>query len=302
MANSIALAKKYLPLLDEVYAQSAKSAVLDAPADWVRETSQAGEVLIPSIALDGLADYSRGSGFVAGDADLTWASHTFDYDRGRQFVIDAQDNAETIDVSFSAVTGEFIRTKATPEVDAVRFAKIATNAGGSASADLTSATAVQAIDVGLEALAEAEVDMADVIIFVSPKVNTFLKQSSLITRQFAVQVGGMEVNREIEVLDGHPVIVVPQNRFYSEVTLLDGTTAGQEAGGYTKTAVTGKNINFLIVDPKASLGLVKTATPRIFSPEENQDADAWKFNYRLYHDVILPANKAKGLYAHLATA
>lgn len=297
MANTIELAKKYVPLLDEVYAASAKSAVLDAPAEWVREAAQAGEVLIPSVTVDGLADYSRASGFVAGDADLSWETHSFAYDRGRQFVIDAQDNAETIDVSFAAVTNEFVRTKATPEVDAIRFAKIATNAGTVVDADLDKDTALEAIDAGFEALIEAGVDLAEVVVFVSPKVNTYLKQSGLITRQFAVQAGNMEMNREIEMLDGHPIIVVPQNRFYSAVTLKDGTTSGQEAGGYAK-ASGALDLNFLIVDPKAALGLKKTEQPRIFSPEQNQDADAWKFNYRLYHDIIIPANKVDGLYAH----
>lgn len=83
MANSITTITKYVPLLDEVYKVSSKTSLLDAPADLVRETESAKTVLIAKMVLDGLADYTRNSGFVSGDATLTWESHTFSMDRGR---------------------------------------------------------------------------------------------------------------------------------------------------------------------------------------------------------------------------
>lgn len=304
MANSIELAKKYLPMLDEVYAAAAKSAVLDAPAEWLREGAQANQVLIPSIALDGLGDYGRSTGFVNGDVDFSWDAHTFSQDRGRSFLIDAQDNLETLDVAVAATTGEFVRTKVVPEVDAYRFAVMADaaiDAGNTASAALANSTALEAIDTGMEKLMEAEVDLANVIVFVSPKVYTYLKQSDQIVRQFATNVGAMQVNREIEMLDGHPIIIVPQNRFYSAITLKDGSTSGQEAGGYAK-ASGALDLNFLLVDPMAVLGIKKTAMPRIFSPDVYQSADAWKFDYRLYHDLFVKSNKVDGIYVHTVPA
>jgi hypothetical protein len=44
-----------------------------------------------------------------------------------------------------------------------------------------------------------------------------------------------------------------------------------------------------------------TCTPRTFSPTENQTANAWKFDYRVYHDLFVPDNKAAGIYAHSVT-
>ena len=32
------------------------------------------------------------------------------------------------------------------------------------------------------------------------------------------------------------------------------------------------------------------------SHSENQEADAWKLNYRVYHDLWVKKNKAKGIY------
>lgn len=304
MANTIDLAKKYLPMLDEVYAKGALTAVLDAPAEWVREGAQANEVLIPNVVLNGLGDYDRNAGYVAGDVDFNWETHQFTQDRGRAFIIDAQDNMETLDVALAATTGQFIRTKVNPEVDAYRFATLATKAiaaGNKEDADLDKDTALTAIDAGMEALLENEVDLGSVVIFVSPKVYTFLKQSSLITRQFVVNAGPAVINREVEVLDGHPIIVVPQARFYSAIDLLDGKTEGEEAGGYAK-AEDALDLNFVLVDTNAVLGIKKTALPRIFSPEVYQDANAWKFDYRLYHDIFVPDNKVDGIYAHTVAA
>ena len=60
----------------------------------------------------------------------------------------------------------------------------------------------------------------------------------------------------------------------------------------------GVDINFLVIWKPAVLGVVKHAVPRIFSPQENLVADAWKFDYRIYHDIFVPDNKLDGVYVH----
>lgn len=76
------------------------------------------------------------------------------------------------------------------------------------------------------------------------------------------------------------VIRVPKGRFNTAITLLDGTSAGETSGGFTVPASTSYPINFMIVHPSAVLQVVKHVAPRIFSPQVNQLADAWKFDYR----------------------
>lgn len=66
MANSITLFKKYIDLLDEVYKYGSKTAVLDGDNSLVQMGSNANEIIIPKISMDGLADYSRNSGYVDG--------------------------------------------------------------------------------------------------------------------------------------------------------------------------------------------------------------------------------------------
>lgn len=98
--------------------------------------------------------------------------------------------------------------------------------------------------------------------------------------------------------DGELLIVeVPQSRFYKGIELSDGKTSGQEAGGYDMAA-DGKEINFLIVTPAAVLQLTKHAKMRVFDPDTNQAADAYKVDYRIYHDAWVLENKVKGIFAH----
>ena len=64
MGNNIALAQKYLPILDEVYKASAKASILDqTDVKFVN----ANTVQLFDISMDGLGTYNRSTGFVTGD-------------------------------------------------------------------------------------------------------------------------------------------------------------------------------------------------------------------------------------------
>lgn len=297
MANSISLAKIYLAILDEVYAASAKTAILDNDT-LVRQGANANEVLIPKITLQGLGTYGRNTGFVDGDVTLAWETHALSYDRGRSFSVDNMDNQETINTAFGTLSGEFIRTKVTPEVDAIRIARLAAKAANAATpATLTKSTVLAAIDTGTKVMDDAEVPMEQRILFVTPEIYQFLKQADLVVRNFNANTGGA-INNEVMAINNMPVVVVPQTRMYTALTLYDGSTAGQEAGGYIKNVATGKDINFLIVHKPSVMGVKKHIAPRIFAPDVNQNADAWKFQYRIYHDLFVPDNKTAGIYLH----
>lgn len=299
MANSIALASRYLPLLDEVYKRESLSSVLDMANDRVRFVG-ANAVQIFKTSMDGLGNYSRNNGFVKGDVTGTWETLTLGKDRGRSFEIDVMDNEETLGMAFGTLAGEFIRTKVTPEIDAYRFARMASwsNVSAATPADITVGTTdvPGLIDTAEEVMNDNEVPREGRIIFISEKAYNGLKAK--ITRYLANENG---VNREVETYNGMRVIRVPKNRFNTAITLLDGSTSGQEAGGYTVPASTSYPINFLMVHPSAVVQVVKHVVPRIFSPEVNQSADAWKVDYRIYHDDWVLDNKVKGIYVHRAS-
>lgn len=208
-------------------------------------------------------------------------------------------NEETLDLAFGTLAGEFVRTKVTPEVDAYTFAKICGADGiQTANADITVGTTdvPTLIDTATKAMNENEVPEEGRILFISETAYEGLKVK--ITR--FTENGERAIYNGIEAYNGMRVIRVPQTRFYTAITQYDGTTAGQTAGGYIGTASTGYNINFLMVHPSAVLKVMKHVLPRIFTPDVNQSADAWKFDYRAYWDVFVYENKVKGVYLHRA--
>ena len=295
MPNSIALAQNFLPMLDEVYKASSKTSILDATEV---EIVNANTVKVFKTAMDGMGNYGRNTGFVDGSVTGTWETLTLTKDRGRSFQVDAMDNEETIGMAFGTLAGEFIRTKVVPEVDAYRFAKMAGTANilTGTAADITIGTTdvPGMVDEGERAMNEEEVPQEGRLLFISESAYAGLRAK--ITR--TTMNGDNGINKEIEIYDNMRVIRVPQSRFYTAITLFDGTTSGQEAGGYVGTASTGYKINFMIVHPSAVCQVLKHVKPRIFAPDVNQKADAWKFDYRVYHDIFVYENKTKGIYLH----
>ena len=286
MANNIAKFKKYIDLLDEVYKVNAKTSVLDGDTTLVRAGANADEIIIPKMSLDGLADYSRNSGYVNGDVTLTNETVKFNYDRGRAFTVDAMDNEETAGVAFGKLSSEFIRTKVVPEVDAFRLATYAGVSGiSSATGTLTSGNdALTAIVTAMSKMDDDEVSEEGRVLFITPTLYNLILN--------------VDTSKSKAIMDRFSsVVTVPQSRFYTAIELADGTTDGEEAGGFTKSA-DAKDINFMIVQKGAILQYPKHVVNKVVSPEENQTSDGWKFFYRSYGLADVYENKVAGIYLH----
>lgn len=334
MANTIELAKKYVPLLDEVYKENAKTAVLESDSSMSRAGANTNEIVIPKIDMDGLADYSRNSGYVKGDVSLTWETTKFNYERGRMFTVDAMDNEETQGIAFGKLAGEFIRTKVVPELDAFRFATFAglSGIGRKAEAINSGDAAIAAIRKASDEMDEAEVPMEDRHLFITPTIMGMIED--------------MDTYKSKAVMNRFSSVVkVPQSRFYTAIALMDGSTSGEESGGFIRAAAgyeltaeqpsdwstnykdyytksgssyssvtdssapswtastyyklvstAGAPINFLIIHKPAVLQFTKHAVPKIISPENNPDADAWKYGYRNYGLCDAYENRRAGIY------
>lgn len=288
MANNIQLFEKYIALLDEVYKQSGKTAVLDGDSTLVQMGANTNEIIIPKMTMDGLADYSRNGGYVDGDVNLTYETVQFNYDRGRSFQVDNMDNEETAGIAFGKLSSEFIRTKVVPELDAFRFATYAgltdiskVSAGATLS---DGASVIAALRAATNEMDEDEVDTEGRVLFITPTLNGMIQD--------------MDTSKSKEVLGRFSQVVeVPQTRFYTAIDLKDGTTEGEEAGGYAK-ATDGKDINFLVVEKNAVLQYTKHTVNKVITPAENQFADAWKFHYRSYGLTDAYENKVAGIYLH----
>lgn len=295
MANSIAYASEYLRMLDLIFKKDSCTAILEATGSQLRpDMVNAKNVYLRKISVNGLGDYSRSNGFVSGDATVTWENHALTQERGRKFNIDVLDAVEAY-TTITEIAAEFQRTQVVPEVDAYRFSKIYSLCGSNAQATLTYDTVIAAIDTGIAALDDLEVPEMNRALFVSNGVYQLMKQSGDTFKVRMANGTNRVLDRDIEMFDKMPLIKVPSGRFNTSITLYDGTSGGQTAGGYVTA---GYDINFMIVPLDIVAGVTKYVNPGIIGPDANQSADAWIYKYRLYHDLFIADNKVDGVYVH----
>ncbi len=289
MANAITLAKTFIPILDKIYKRASLTSVLDGNPELVRQGASYNEMIIPKISMQGLADYSRNGGYVNGDVTLTNETVRCNFDRGRMFQVDTMDNLETAGIAFGQLSGEFLRTKVGPELDAFRFAQYAGTSGISkisAGATLADGAAVvTALRAGVNKMDEDEVDPNNRYLFITPTLYGMIRD--------------LDTTKSKEVLETFAgIIKVPQSRFYTAIDQYDGTTSSEEAGGYVKDSTNGCDINFMIIEKSAVIQFEKHVAPKIITPEQNQSADAYKFGYRNVGIADVYENKVAGIYLH----
>lgn len=332
MANNIQTMTDFSVKLDELYRKESLTSVLDSAPELV--TMVGKEFKVPQMELDGLATHSRADGgsYVGGGATLSFVTKTPDYDRNRKFTIDAMDDAETAGIAFGQLSGQFIKHKVVPEIDAVRFAKYSQVAGTVKEGTIsTGEEFLEALRQATTVLDDNEVSDEGRILFATP---------ALLNAVMALQtIESREVLATFE-----KIVKVPQSRFYNEIVLNDGKTAGQEAGGYVRAPITyaltedteidpnkvyftrsgsapnyvytpvespdvsdigtyyeakgGIELNFLIVQKEAPIQTLKHVAPKYIPASVNQDFDGDSYAYRVYGICDFYNNKVKGIYVH----
>lgn len=279
--------------LDKILERETCTADLNMNRDLLGQFSGNGKIEIPSIAMDGLADHTRGQGFVRGGATLTFEPYTLEYERDREFSIDVMDDEEREMIVSANLMAEFARTKVVPEVDAVRFAKLSAKAANKEAADITSANAaLAAVLTAEEAMQDMGKELSNCVFYHSAKMKSLLRQAQ------EYRLGQSESpNGNFKTFDEMKMVNVPSARFYSAIELLDGITAEELSGGYKKAAE-GKAINFIVMAPEAAAAITKHEKLRYFSPDVNQSDEAHLWQYRLFHDLLVYLNKTGLVYVH----
>lgn len=293
MANNLGNAvTKFTTRLDKVLETEPKTSFLNMNGDLVGELKGNGEVKIAKIAMDGLGDYDRAVGFPVGSVTLDWETVSLNYERAREFEVDVMEDEEHELLVSANLMAEFARAMVAPEVDAIRFAKLTEKAGTKKAETFTDEkAALDAVLLAEEALQDAGAQLSSCKLCLTSHMKTLLRKAQ------PWRIGQSEApNGNFDTFDEMQLIVVPGNRFLTAIDLLDGKTTGEEAGGY-KQAAAGVPINFMAIHPSAAAVLNKHEKLRYFSPDVNQDKEAHKWQYRLFHDVFVYENKAGLIYS-----
>ena len=288
---------KFTNKLDKIIERETLTSDLNMNGDLLGDLTQAGEIKVAKIAMDGLANYSKTSGFVAGSVTTDWETMKLRYDRGREFEVDYLDDDERAALLSANLMSEFERTKVIPEVDAVRFATLADSAGSTVAANLTTSdVAYKAVMAGEQAVEDLGVDLSTCILYCTSAVKGLLRENQKQNYRLAQ---GEDPNGRFATWDEMKVVTVPSARFQSKVDLLDGTTDDQEAGGFA-AAADAVALNFMIVHPSACAAIQKHKKLRYFAPDVNQGKDAHLWQYRLFHDLLVYENRKGLIYCHTA--
>ena len=314
MANKFHSVGKYMQnIVDTILVHESVTKVLENGNKYIDlDFKETGYVKVMSILMDGLSDYYRanggqtgegyssypyGDGYKVGNVESTWEIFKLDYDRGKQFRVDDVDNDESAGLVVANLVKEFVSRHVVPEVDAVRFAKLSKYAKATLGNLKTGATieankVVAEFNTGFEWLFEHGVPQEDVVIFVKPSVYTSLINSTELSKFIAQSdYKNGEITFKVTTYNGSPLIQVPSSRFYTDVITGNG-------GFYPSS--TAKAINYMMVSKKAVVPVVKVDKSKTFGPEVVQDFDGYKMNFRLHHDIIVPKNKAVGVYVSVS--
>ena len=294
--NTMQYASVFMTELDKQLVEKSTSGWMEDNSKQVQYNGGA-EVKIPKMTMSGLGDYDRNSGFAQGAVAVTYETRTLTQDRGRTFQLDAMDVDET---NFAATAGavmrEFQNTKVIPEIDAYRYSKIyelAEAAGKTKTYTPTADSIFEKLMNDITEVRDAAGECTEIVIAMSAKVAGMLdlaKGGTNVLQSGYFEQGKAEI--KVKEIDGCPIIRVPSARFQTKYTFMDGV---ENAEGGFAAAEDAKGINWMVMVKQAPVAISKTDVTRIFDPMTNQNANAWKIDYRKYHDLWIMDNGMEGI-------
>ena len=295
--NSIETATRFTGELDKVLVQKSAVGFLTDNAFHANFVG-AKTVKIPSIELQGLGNYDRDTGFLRGTVTISNNAYEMSQDRARSFQIDREDMDEAGVANLAGeVLGEFVRSKVCPETDAYTISKlagVAFNKGHVTAADGSNNEYAAFMNLQ-SAVQEAVGYDEELVAFVDSTFWAALKQSTEVTR--AIDIADFkqgDINFKVRSIDGVSVIPVSSARMKTAYTF-----AADEAGGFSP-AENAKDIRILMMPKKAAILVKKSEKIRMFTPDQNLKADAYKFDYRVYYDAFVKTSYIDSIYAYVA--
>lgn len=257
-------------------------------------------VLIPELDMSGLGNYDRDNGFARGSVTVSSQTYTLSMDRGRSFQLDREDHDETGVAGLAGqVLGEFVRTKVVPEMDAYCLSKLATLAT-TASQTITGTPSTQAYKMLTDGIASVQNNVGydeELVAFVNSMMWKELQNSAELSKHIETTTFKKgDINLQVNSVNGVTVLPVPDSRMKTAFTYNSGV-GDQVQGGFV-LATGAKSIGLLVMPKRAASLVKKTEQVRTFDPARNLNADAWKFDYRLYYDLFIRNSMKNSIFTY----
>lgn len=290
--NTIENRTLFMEACDQQLIEGATSGWMEANAGQVKYTG-GDTVKIPTLSTTGLGNYDRKSGYPKGGVSVKYQSKTMTQDRGTSFFLDRIEVDESGFIATAAsAAGIFQREHVIPEVDAYRYSRIyqlAKAKGYTKEYTPVASTILSKLQEDITAVRDSGAGAADLVIIMPYTVADIFDNSDKLTKHINVgQFNQGGVDMEVKTFNGIPIIRVPSARMK---TLYDFFSGETEFG--FAPAEGAVQINWIVCPRSVPIAVSKTDGVYIYDPATTQGADAWKVEYRKFHDIWIPDEQLK---------
>ncbi len=286
---------KVVPGLYKQYYQQSTTAWMEANAARMGAVWKGGKyVYFTEMEVEGMANYDRQLGYVNGDVAGSKIQYTMTQDRGRRFPIDYLDNDETgFLLSVANVMAEYNRKWVIPELDCYRYSTIhnivKTNQPTFVNDDaILTNKIVEMLSDDLTTMRDRVGVHIPMIIVMSGLTQRYFGREWIHNLDYVGMNNGV-VQTKVRAVDGCPFVIVPSAYLKTKYNFLDGTTPGQEAGGFA-AADDAIDMKWMILPMDGPIAIVKHDKVRVFDPDNNQQANGWAVDHRIFHDLWMMPN------------
>ena len=273
MANAIEYQTLMAEVLDKKLAATSKTASMEENAVGLIYTGgNKFQLAKMDFGSDGVSDYDRAKGYVTGSVTLEYELKQFKKDWGKKFTLDAMDVDESnFQATMQTVMAEYVRTVEVPAVDRFRFSEIIKLAEAGAAKGAHVETYTVAASGALaqlrksfsEAMTGTGLENTDLTAYVSRSYYNALIGDKDVQKVINLTGSAIALNGNTKSVDGTLIVVV------------DDDVLG---------------CLYIVCATKAPIAIAKHHVSKIFSPEQNQDADAYVGAERLYHTLEIADN------------
>jgi len=250
---------------------------------------KAKESKVPVLTVGGARNYS--GAYADSDSDVSYETLTNAAVRQVCYTVPRTESLQAGLKMLAKIAEKQGMKEMVKEIDAVRFANLAAGA--------TTVTTTVPDEDNVEALLKAAQTSLFELGYDRDEITIYMNSatSDLLDGKIVWDTPNMtgEIKQIVGIYNESEIIVVPQSRFYSQITLLDTT-----AGGFEKTAVTGKDLRFIAVAIGDEIIPTKGTDHSLIIPAEKNTLgynDEFKsvFGYDLH---VLGAEGANRIYVN----
>ena len=247
------------------------------------EIVNGNEIKIPSLTVSGYKDHNRNVvGFNAGSYMNDYETKRLDHDRDIEFFVDPMDEDETARIiKVANLHNRFEKTQAIPELDCYTYSKVYSEANRVGAkittTQLNVSNALADFDENIKGFKEAKVPLSRIIMYCTPTYETLIKNAEGIQRTLEITKPNAIDRRFNSIDDIGKIKVIPSELLKTAFDFSDGYAVDP----------TGKQINYILIDPEAQVSRVKYSYINVFPKgHDSRTADKDIYQNRRYNGTF----------------